>query len=300
MSFNIQQLHQLKQLAIQAAQAAQAAGAIINAHRHRSVQIQQKNVGSSAASQIVTEVDHLAQAAILAILQPSCLEYDLALLAEESSDDGLRHKKPAFWCIDPMDGTLAFVQNESGFSVSIALVAQNGEPLIGVVFDPVSEALFSAVRGQGAYKNGLLMQRPQLDKNQPLVLTTDFSFQQHPWLQQTQTGLDKIAQTLGLPSAEIQFRIGAVLNACAILENANHCYFKYPRADNSGGSLWDYAATACLFHELGLVATDLYGAPLELNRCGSTFMNHRGLLYAADADLAAEIVALQQRISQTQ
>jgi len=297
LNLTLEQLEQLKSLAIQAAQ---AAGEIINAHRHRSVQIQQKNVGSSAASQIVTEVDHLAQAAIVAILQPSCAEYDLALLAEESSDDGLRHKKPAFWCIDPMDGTLAFVQNESGFSVSIALVAQNGEPLIGVVFDPVSEALFSAVRGQGAYKNGRLIQRPQLDKNQPLVLTTDFSFQQHPWLRQTQLGLDKLAQTLGFPSAEIRFRIGAVLNACHILASPNDCYFKYPRTDNSGGSLWDYAATACLFHELGLVATDLYGAPLALNRWGSTFMNHRGLLYASDAYLAAEIVALQQRISQTQ
>jgi len=297
MSFNIQQLEQLKSLAIQAAQ---TAGVIINAHRQSTIQVQQKNVGSSAASQIVTEVDHLAQAAILAILQPSCLEYDLALLAEESSDDGLRHKKPAFWCIDPMDGTLAFVQNESGFSVSIALVAQNGQPLIGVVFDPVSETLFCAVRGQGAYKNGRLMQRPQLDKNRPLVLSTDFNFQQHPWLRQTQLGLDKLAQTLGLPSAEIQFRIGAVLNACHILESPNCCYFKYPRTDNSGGSLWDYAATACLFHELGLAATDIYGEPLELNRCGSTFMNHRGLLYAADAELAAEIVALQQRISQTQ
>jgi len=297
MNLNSQQLHHLKQLAIQAAQ---AAGEIINTHRQSTIQIQQKNVGSSAASQIVTEVDHLAQAAIVAILQPSCEAYDLALLAEESSDDGSRHKKPAFWCIDPMDGTLAFVQGERGFSVSIALVAQNGEPLLGVVFDPVTETLFSAVRGQGAYKNGRLMQRRPLDKNRPLILTTDFSFQQHPWFKQTQLGLDKIAQTLGLPRAEIQFRIGAVLNACAILENANCCYFKYPRTDNSGGSVWDYAATACLFHELGLLATDVYGEPLDLNRCGSTFMNHRGLLYAADAELAAEIVALQQRISQTQ
>ncbi len=297
MNLNSQQLHQLKQLAIQAAQ---AAGAIINVHRHRSVQIQQKNVGSSAASQIVTEVDHLAQAAIVAILQPSCAEYDLALLAEESSDDGLRHKKPAFWCIDPMDGTLAFVKGEAGFSVSIALVGQNSQSLIGVVFDPVTETLFSAVRGQGAYKNGQLMRPPELDLTQPLVLTTDFSFQQHPWLQQTQTRLDKIAAVMGLPRAEIRFRIGAVLNACDILERANHCYFKYPREGNSGGSLWDYAATACLFHELGLVAMDIYGESLELNRFGSTFMNHRGLLYAADVQLAAEVVALQQRISQTQ
>ncbi|MDQ7016898.1 MAG: inositol monophosphatase family protein [Gammaproteobacteria bacterium] len=292
MNFNVQQLNELKQRAIKAAL---AAGAIINAHRHSSFHIQQKNVGSSAASQIVTEVDHTAQAAILAILQPSCLSYDLALLAEESRDDGERHQKAAFWCIDPMDGTLAFVKQEAGFSVSIALVAQNGTPLIGVVFDPVTETLFSAVRGQGAYKNGCLMQRPKLDQAQPLVLTTDFSFQQHRWLQQTQTGLEAIADVLDLPGAEIHFRIGAVMNACHLLETPNHCYFKYPREGASGGSLWDYAATACLFHEVGAVAVDIEGQPLALNRLTTTFMNHRGLLYAGNESVAEQIMGLYQR-----
>ena len=59
-----------------------------------------------------------------------------------------------------------------------------------------------------------------------------------------------------------------------------------------GGSLWDFAATACLFHETGGVATDMQGGPLDLNRADSSFMNHRGVLFATDEALARRIRAM--------
>ncbi len=98
-----------------AVEAARAAGRIIRAHRNTGVQVRHKDVGDSIASQVVTEVDLKAQVAILEVLRPSLGEYGLALLAEESPDDGQRHEKPAFWCIDPMDGTLAFINGTPGF-----------------------------------------------------------------------------------------------------------------------------------------------------------------------------------------
>ncbi|MCG8428303.1 MAG: hypothetical protein MI754_13190, partial [Chromatiales bacterium] len=125
------------------------------------------------------------------------------------------------------------------------------------------------------------------------------SFQAHPWLEQTQTGLDEIARQLGLNGSEIQYRIGAVMNACGILETSNSCYFKYTRTGNSGGSLWDYAATACLYNEAGAVAADIYGQPMDLNRPDSTFMNHRGLLFAGHQALADRIIALNQALVST-
>jgi 3'-phosphoadenosine 5'-phosphosulfate (PAPS) 3'-phosphatase len=69
-------------------------------------------------------------------------------------------------------------------------------------------------------------------------------------------------------------------------------YFKLPKAEEGGGSLWDFAATAALFSELGYVASDFYGEPLDLNRADSTFMNHRGVLFATDYSLAIEIQKL--------
>lgn len=286
----------LAQLAQQGIEAAQAAGRIIKAHRQPGIDIRHKDVGTSAASQVVTEVDHKAQAAILGILNPTCSEYGLALLTEEAPDDGQRHEKPAFWSIDPMDGTLAFIRNTPGYSVSIALVAQDETPLIGIVYDPVEQNLFHAIRRKGAFKNGQPIQIPDLDPDKPLALRTDFSFQSHPLLEHTGAGLDEIARSLGLTRADIQYRVGAVMNACWILENPNTCYFKYPRTGNSGGSLWDYAATACLFKEAGGVATDIEGEPMELNRVGSTFMNHRGILFAGDRQIAEMISAMHRKL----
>jgi len=294
MTLSLSQLQSLETLAVTAAK---AAGAIINSYRDREVSTLHKAVGDSPASQVVTEVDHKAQAAILEILQPTCKAYDLALLTEESPDDGERLEKQAFWSIDPMDGTLAFINNTVGFSVSIGLVARNGTPLIGVVFDPSGHTLYQAVRGQGAYKNDAHILIPEPDKNRPLILRTDFSFKQHPWLLQTQNGLQDIAERLNLNGAEIRFQVGAVQNACEILETPNTCYFKYPRPGNSGGSLWDYAATACLYNEAGGIATDIHGETMELNRPDSTFMNHRGILYAGNSRLAQEIMMLYRKIA---
>ena len=82
---------------------------------------------------------------------------------------------------------------------------------------------------------------------------------------------------------------GAAMNAMWALQSAPACYFKFARSGNSGGSLWDYAASACIFHEAGAIATDISGDPLDLNRADSTFMNHRGILYTTDETLAQRI-----------
>ncbi|OOZ37044.1 3'(2'),5'-bisphosphate nucleotidase CysQ family protein [Solemya velesiana gill symbiont] len=291
--------HQLQGLMRHAMDAARAAGRIIADHRRSGIQVDQKERGASVASQVVIEVDHKAQAAILEVLEPTLIEHDLALLTEESPDDEQRLVKPAFWCIDPMDGTLAFINDTPGYAVSIALVAQNGSPLIGAIYDPVDNCLFHAIRNRGAYKDDALIEIPPLDPEQPLVLRTDSSFQDHPWVEQTRKGLDCIAQELGLNGADIQFPVGAVMNACGILESPNTCYFKYPRTGNSGGSLWDYAASACLFSEAGGVASDIQGNPMDLNRPDSTFMNHRGLLFAGHQVLAERIITLNRALADT-
>ena len=286
-------LYALCQLAIQAAL---LAGKIIDDYRGQNVKTDHKTVGGSEASQVVTEVDHKAQQAIIQTLKPTLALYDLALLAEESTDDGMRLEKQAFWCIDPMDGTLAFIKNVAGFSVSIALVAKNGKPLIGVVYDPVEKNIYHAIKGAGAFKNNQPINLPALNPDLPLVLCADISFKKHRHLKQTQQGLEKISAELGLAGAMIDFRIGAVLNAIFTLSNPNICYFKYARSDNSGGSIWDYAATACLFNETKAIACDIYGKPMDLNRTDSSFMNHRGLIYSSAPKLAEKIIELNQRL----
>lgn len=57
------------------------------------------------------------------------------------------------WIVDPIDGTLNFIHQLPGFSVSIGLF-RNGQPLLGVVRDPTARETFAAVRGKGAWRNG--------------------------------------------------------------------------------------------------------------------------------------------------
>ncbi|MEZ4955041.1 MAG: hypothetical protein R2825_15855 [Saprospiraceae bacterium] len=72
---------------------------------------------------------------------------------------------------------------------------------------------------------------------------------------------------------------GAVLNAIRYWKMGPACMFKLPKKENGGGSIWDFAATACLYQELGLPATNFAGGKLDLNRKDSTFMNHEGVFY---------------------
>jgi 3'-phosphoadenosine 5'-phosphosulfate (PAPS) 3'-phosphatase len=55
---------------------------------------------------------------------------------------------------------------------------------------------------------------------------------------------------------------------------------KRPKKEKGGGSIWDFAATACIFQELGLPATDFEGGALDLNKKNGTFMNEHGVFYA--------------------
>ena len=265
--------------------AARDAGALIASYREREVKVLHKEAGDTLASQVVTEVDELAQTLILNHLQPSIERYDLALLTEESEDDRSRHVKEAFWCIDPMDGTLPFTQGIPGYSVSIALVSSDGRPLVGIVYDPVKGKLYRAVIGQGTQIDGKAWQSEAASSSE-LSFYCDCTFDAHPDRDVIIEDIEAFAKVQGYAGLSVKSGGGGVLNACWVLENPPAIYFKRPKIQVGGGSLWDFAATACLFQEAGLHATDFNGAPLDLNRAESTFMNHRGVCYATDSKLA--------------
>ena len=277
----------LSVLTKQAVQAACEAGEVIRSYQDCEVDVLHKEGGDTYASQVVTEVDRKAQDTILQILGPSCEEFDFALLTEEGEDDRSRFEKECFWCIDPMDGTLPFIRKEPGYSVSIGLVARNGSPLIGVVYDPVHDVLWQAARGHGVQRNG----EPWAlgPKGKELTFTYDRSFTDRPEYERVLQELEAYAHSADLDGLVASQFGGAVINACHALEQAPGCHFKFAKSQEGGGSLWDYAATACLFEEAGAFVSDVFGDHLDLNRPDSTFMNHRGAVYATDENLAQRI-----------
>lgn len=294
MQLNTNDLYLLCQCAISAAM---QAGQMISAVKRNELLVNTKQAGYSYASQVVTEVDLLSQKIILQNLLPSCAIYDLALLTEESPDDKIRLVKDYFWCIDPLDGTLPFIEEIPGYSVSIALVSREGIPFIGVICDPVEKTLYHAIKGGGAFRNGKPWQLSGLlpKTNQSLVFISDRSFLKHPQYQEVLFQLAGITKSLGYSGMETIQQAGAAMNACWVLEKAPACYFKFPTEKVGGGGLWDFSASACLFKEMGAVVCDIYGETLELNRSESIFMNHRGVLYASDDRLAELIIELYSK-----
>ncbi len=89
---------------------------------------------------------------------------DDAFLGEESGTSGAAAPGQAMWVVDPIDGTVCFLNGMPTWCVSIALV-RDGETEIGVIYDPNSDELYAAKRGGGTYLNG---------KRQPVLTAEDF------------------------------------------------------------------------------------------------------------------------------
>jgi len=277
-----------------AVSAARQAGDIIRASQNRPLDVKTKTGGDTLASQVVTEVDLLSEKAIVDALQSSRDKFDLGLLTEERGDDGSRLVKDYFWCVDPIDGTLSFIEGVSGYAVSIGLVSKAGQALIGIVYDPLTDTLYSAIRGRGAWKNGEPWQllADTSITHQALTLVCDRGLEAQPYYSELLSQFESVAKDMGATGLHTLHKGGAVMNGCWVLENTPACYFKIPKPQQGGGSLWDFAAITCLFEAMEVVVTAFDGKPLALNPEETTFMNNQGVIFATDARLANAIQQL--------
>ncbi|MBN2206637.1 MAG: inositol monophosphatase [Candidatus Aminicenantes bacterium] len=115
----------------------------------RSALAEEVRISFKGEVDLVTQFDGRAQQMIDARLRARFPAF--GILAEEglSRDTG----SPYRWIVDPIDGTTNFAHRFPVFSVSIAL-EKDGEGLLGVVYDPMRDEMFWAVRGGGAFLNG--------------------------------------------------------------------------------------------------------------------------------------------------
>jgi len=74
-------------------------------------------------------------------------------LSEETEDTPDRLSKRRVWIVDPLDGTREFINCRPEFAVSIALI-ENYLPVVGVIYNPITEELFSTAKGKGSWLNG--------------------------------------------------------------------------------------------------------------------------------------------------
>ncbi len=121
---------------------------------------------------LVTEYDTAAEKCIISAILKSFPDH--AILAEESGDLP-QGNSPVTWIIDPLDGTVNFAHNIPLFSVSIA--AAVGKTIVsGVVFQPITQELFVAEKGKGAYLNGKRIFVSKIQNFETSLMSTGFPY----------------------------------------------------------------------------------------------------------------------------
>ncbi|QZE14866.1 hypothetical protein K4L44_03120 [Halosquirtibacter laminarini] len=282
----------LKYLSKFAIQAAQRAGDYLSTRQFSEVEILHKEDANSKASELFTEIDLQCQKIILEALQPTIQSYDIGILAEESASESNRLDKEVFWVIDPLDGTLPFLDRISGYAISIALVNSNGAPLIGVVYEPILSTLYTAIEGQGAFRNGAPLSFEKTSLSQSFLhWHMDRSFLSSDSFVAWRSQMKKVATEMGYKGVHIHSASGAVMHAIGVVESNHGCYFKVPKIKSGGGSIWDFAATALIVKEAGGIVVNFEGSSLYLNDPTTTFMNCQGVLFASSVALKEYILS---------
>lgn len=226
--------------------AARAGGAIIQegAKNRSSITIERKN-----ANDFVSVIDKGAERAIIDTL--SAKYPDHAFKAEESGEAGTSRYT---WVIDPLDGTTNFLQGIPYYCVSIALQIDDAIA-VGVVYDPTSGRLFTAMRGHGAYLDGVRIHvsgRPGLNE---AVVSTGIPFRDWSYLDDYMASLRVIMQRC----AGIRRPGAAALDLAYVAAGWIDGHWE------RGLNAWDVAAGSLLVQEAGGVVTTIGGSDAFLN-----------------------------------
>lgn len=229
--------------------AARAGGNVLVRNMHK---LDALNVVEKQRMDYASEVDGLAEEAIVKELRKAGPDY--AVLGEEGGHQPARGGRKArfTWVIDPLDGTSNYLRGIPHWCVSVALV-ENGEPLHGVVFDPLRNELFVASRGSGAVLDDRRLRVADRRDLEGALLCTGFAPRERTRARAQLDCLDKL-----LEQAEDVRRTGsAALDlawvACGRLDG----YFE------AGVQPWDIAAGVLLVREAGGRACDFRGAALS-------------------------------------
>lgn len=235
-----------------AVELARAAGAVLLTHYHSPFLVEHK-VNALQEMEEVTAADREANDLIVRRL---AMEFpDDGVLAEESADTADRLAKERVWLIDPMDGTKNFVQRDGDFAVQIGL-AFAGEPVLGVVYQPVRDVLYRAVRGAGAFREiGQNSAEPMRvsSRTEPgqMVLASSRSHRS--------PRMGRVVESFGFKGETRRGSVGVKIGLIA--EQQADLYLHLSPSTKQ----WDTCAPEIVLTEAGGRLTDLFGRPLRYN-----------------------------------
>jgi len=230
---------------------ARAAGAAILEHYEGPLHIKQKT--SADDVEPVTQADTIANELIVTRLKDEFR--DDGILAEESVDTKRRLEKSRVWMVDPLDGTNGFIDGNGDFAVQIGL-AENGQCVLGVVYQPLPGVLYRAVRGGETW-----IERPQFEPMQAKVSDNKTLSEMRLAASRSHRSprMNRVVTELGFQEEVQRGSVG--IKVGLLIEQQCDVYIHLsPRTKQ-----WDTCAPEVILTEAGGRITDLFGYPLNYN-----------------------------------
>lgn len=192
-------------------------------------------------SDVITEADYLSENIITTAIENEYPAHSIVTEEGVHTESGSEYT----WLIDPLDGTGNYANGNPNYSVSIALL-ENDEPILGVVYAPETDELWSAIAGRGAYKDGspiTVTNRTQLDESMLMSgYDPDGSFL--TFFYQEARGVRRLGS--------------AALHLCYLANGSADAIWEYDTHP------WDVAAGVVIAEEAGASITDSSGDPFAV------------------------------------
>lgn len=226
--------------------AARAGGGVLRAHFRKTTDFSLKG----SIHNIVTIADKEAQSAIVESVKVSSkstiFENKIGFMGEED----LYEEGEYMFVIDPLDGTTNFASGIDHFCVSIAVIKEN-EVIAGAVYDVMRDILYSATRGNGAFRDNKQLrieQKRQLHEALLLISPSEM-------IRGKAEGLELLAK-ISKVTRNLRLFGSVALDMCRLCDGSGDIVL------HNGSFLWDIAAAGLIVNEAGGVVADWHEGPL--------------------------------------
>jgi len=228
-----------------AVEAGKKAGSILLDYTKSGFRVEHKN-----PINLVTDADHAAERCVIDHIHAQFPTH--GFLAEEQGRIE-QSPSPYLWIIDPLDGTTNFAHGFPTYCVSIGL-EYRGRCVLGVVFDPSRDDLFTAIEGCGAQLNGHPIHVSNANTLDNSLLVTGFAYDIR---ESPRNNLDHFAK-FALKTQGIRRTGSAALDLCYVAAGRFDGFWEVKL------NPWDMAAGSILVKEAGGRLTDFLGRDLSL------------------------------------
>jgi myo-inositol-1(or 4)-monophosphatase len=238
--------------------AVRAASEILVRYFREGVQMRSKDV-----SNLVSDADIEAERAVVQVIKDAFPTHEVLAEEVQKGDPTAEH----LWVVDPLDGTNNFAHRVPHFAISLAYY-RRGEPICGIIANPVRDEWHVAVRGEGAFCNGERVRVGDETRLNEVLVGVGFYYDRGARMEATLEAVGELKRC----HVHGMRRFGtASLDLCMVGMGLFGAYFEYEL------SPWDFAAGRLFVEEAGGRVTTCRGEPPKLGQ--TSILASNGLIH---------------------